>query len=513
MRGYTGQRDVAASSRRTDRPVNDYVRSLLRFWWVIVIGLVVAPAAAIMAVYNVDFSSCPVADRALEAELLGSGTAARHGQRPAAPAHSVTTLQAVAADAEGTPRLLPVTSAPDTATLVQAANLYPSFIESDPVAEIREEHVRRNDGRAAGAGALRGLEPEPVHAVARPGDPADRRRRHAEEGDRPRHAHEHRVHQMDDAEPAAGGDRPRQRITVVPLQTPQAAAAFGGASSTLPVLVFGVVLMAFVALALLFDRMFPRRAKRSAPASRDSARAGADERVTARTTRRRTPWRTPSRQLRAECCRSRSSRAASAFLVAVLPLGGKAALAGGVVFLLAVVIALADTAKPVFTWPNMIAALVLVIWFVPIKLYALPIELPFNLEPYRLFLLALVFALGDADRRAAADGWTRPAGAGAILLLIGVAIVSTIVNFDTLQRDGRRVAGQPRRSTSSASCSSSCSSPRRSTGCRTSIRSCGCSSSARPSSRCSRSTRRAPGTTSSTTSASSCRSSTSRSAR
>jgi hypothetical protein len=55
------------------------------------------------------------------------------------------------------------------------------------------------------------------------------------------------------------GIKPRQRITVVPLQTPKTAATFGGSSSTLPVLVFGVVLMAFVALALFFDRMFPRR--------------------------------------------------------------------------------------------------------------------------------------------------------------------------------------------------------------------------------------------------------------
>ena len=63
----------------------------------------------------------------------------------------------------------------------------------------------------------------------------------------------------------------------------------------------------------------------------------------------------------------------AAFLVAMIPLGEKATLAGGVVFLFAVALALADSAKPVFTWPNVIAALVLLIWFVPIKLYALPI--------------------------------------------------------------------------------------------------------------------------------------------
>ena len=94
-------------------------------------------------------------------------------------------------------------------------------------------------------------------------------------------------------------------------------------------------------------------------------------------------------------------------------------------------LALADSAKPVFTWPNAISALVLVIWFVPIKLYALPIELPFNLEPYRLFLLVLVFAWGIqiVIRRGRLDAAGREV---AILLLIGVAVVSTIVNFDSL---------------------------------------------------------------------------------
>ena len=99
----------------------------------------------------------------------------------------------------------------------------------------------------------------------------------------------------------------------------------------------------------------------------------------------------------------------AAFLVVMLLLGEKGALAGGVVFLIAVAIALADSVKPVFTWPNTIGALVLLIWFVPIKVYALPIALPFKLEAYRLFLLAPRLRLGESSSSDAADGWTRPA--------------------------------------------------------------------------------------------------------
>jgi hypothetical protein len=132
----------------------------------------------------------------------------------------------------------------------------------------------------------------------------------------------------------------------------------------------------------------------------------------------------------------------AAFFVALLPLGQKATLAGGVVFLLATVIAFADSFKPVFTWPNAIATLVIVIWFVPIKLYALPIELPFNLEPYRLYLLLLVFAWGLQiilrRRRLEAAGRGDP-----ILLLIGVAVVSTIVNFDSLRSSAEQSPVNP----------------------------------------------------------------------
>ena len=79
----------------------------------------------------------------------------------------------------------------------------------------------------------------------------------------------------------------------------------------------------------------------------------------------------------------------------------------------------------------MIGALVLLIWFVPIKVYALPISLPFKLEAYRLFLLVLVFAWGIqlVRRRGRLDAAGREV---VVLLLIGIAVVSTIVNFDTL---------------------------------------------------------------------------------
>jgi len=119
-----------------------------------------------------------------------------------------------------------------------------------------------------------------------------------------------------------------------------------------------------------------------------------------------------------------------AFLV-TLPLGSRAAVGGAVVLLLACLLALRETTAPVFTWPIMAASLVLLIWFVPIKTYSLPVDLPFNLEPYRLFLLALMFAwlvgLVGGRSRLTALGQAYP-----LILLTGVLFSTQIVNFDAV---------------------------------------------------------------------------------
>jgi hypothetical protein len=117
-----------------------------------------------------------------------------------------------------------------------------------------------------------------------------------------------------------------------------------------------------------------------------------------------------------------------AFLV-TLPLGPQAAVGGAVVLLLACLLALRDTTAAVFTWPNMAATLILLLWFVPIKTYSLPVDLPFELEPYRLFLLALGFAwlvglLGGRSHLAAHGQ------AYSLILLTGVLFTTQIVNFD-----------------------------------------------------------------------------------
>ncbi|MGH3103693.1 MAG: O-antigen ligase family protein [Gaiellaceae bacterium] len=118
----------------------------------------------------------------------------------------------------------------------------------------------------------------------------------------------------------------------------------------------------------------------------------------------------------------------TAVLFGSLAYGPKSAAGGAVVFLLACALAAREAASPVVTWPNTIVALALVIWFIPIKLYALPVSLPFQLEPYRLFLLVLLFALvvsvATGGKRLGAAGHGKP-----VIVLAVVALATTIVNF------------------------------------------------------------------------------------
>jgi hypothetical protein len=246
--------------------VNDQVRALLRFWWVIVIGLAIAQVAAIMAVYNVDFSSIPPSltqreqpSYTAEGRLLVSS-----GEEPYLR-RAVTNLVQPPATADGPAKPVEVTQAPDTATLVQAANLYPLLIESDEVAKVREDLYGKTEGT---------LRAQAIFAISTPSRfttsdvPVIQLK---SVGDTPQQAID-LVNQTSTAFIRWMTDKQdkrriknAQRITVEPLQSPTQALAFGGSSSVLPVLVFGVVLMAFAALAIFLDRMFPRR--RTSPAA------------------------------------------------------------------------------------------------------------------------------------------------------------------------------------------------------------------------------------------------------
>ena len=83
------------------------------------------------------------------------------------------------------------------------------------------------------------------------------------------------------------------------------------------------------------------------------------------------------------------------------------------------------------TWPSAIAGFALVIWLVPARGYRLPISLPFNLEPYRIVLAALIIFLLLAVHRGRARLEFLGFG-GPLALLAGTATVAALMNYEAL---------------------------------------------------------------------------------
>lgn len=81
-------------------------------------------------------------------------------------------------------------------------------------------------------------------------------------------------------------------------------------------------------------------------------------------------------------------------------------------------------------WPKLVAAMILIILFIPIRRYSLPGQLPFQLEPYRLFVGLLVLGwfaslLVDPRTRVRRTGFEGP-----LLLIVGSAISSVVANHE-----------------------------------------------------------------------------------
>ena len=122
-------------------------------------------------------------------------------------------------------------------------------------------------------------------------------------------------------------------------------------------------------------------------------------------------------------------------LVAGAAAGGNGIAVGAGAFLLATLLAFGETARPIVTWENALLAFIAVLWFVPIKLYRLPVNLPFQLELYRVLLVVLVagFVVSSitSNRQVEAFGASKP-----LFVLAAVALTSQIINANDIEAAG-----------------------------------------------------------------------------
>jgi hypothetical protein len=108
-------------------------------------------------------------------------------------------------------------------------------------------------------------------------------------------------------------------------------------------------------------------------------------------------------------------------------------IAGGALLVLALLVVFR---RLVFAWSTAIVVLVTVIMFVPARRYAIPIPLPFQLEPYRLVLGIVIVALIVALLTKPDFRW-RPVAFGVpITILLVTVLVSFLVNGMDLANAG-----------------------------------------------------------------------------
>ena len=114
------------------------------------------------------------------------------------------------------------------------------------------------------------------------------------------------------------------------------------------------------------------------------------------------------------------------FLVAFGLVSGTLRLGAALAMLLVAIAVLVE--NPVLGWRGLVTGLLLIILFIPIRRYVLPGNLPFQLEPYRLYVILLVGGwflalLADPRVKLTRTGFERPLG-----LLLFAVIASEVTN-------------------------------------------------------------------------------------
>jgi len=251
-----------------------HVRPLVRFWWLLVIGIGVGLIAGVAAVAHISLSAPPKVTYRAKAKYTATEMVLVTSKTNPIVRTSVTgSLHAVKApkvSGKNSQQTTTSTSSPsvvaspappqsDINTLVYDANLYPHLITSDPVLALRLRMF----------GDLRGtVVAKAVNSVTtasgkyKPGNvPIIQLDATAGRPDRAIKLATSTVTAFATwltRNQAASVVPPGQRVLVVALDTPKTAIASGGPRTVITVLVAFAVLAAFIGLAFIFDKIPPR---------------------------------------------------------------------------------------------------------------------------------------------------------------------------------------------------------------------------------------------------------------
>lgn len=228
-----------------------YYRSgapLLRYWWVVVIGAVAAVGVGLLVV---EAKREPI-QYTSSAQMLVTSKEAPYFR------YSVTRQGTRSFGDDQPDQIVVDTGPPDTDTLVQAANLYPLLIKSDPVTRERIERYGRTPGDVDARAVFAVQTPNrftesSVPVIEITGTAADP---------------EDAVNVADQtmtsfvawikAQQQSAGVKEDQRILVEPISSARVVSQTGGPSYAIPILLGAAVFCAFCALTFVLDSLSRR---------------------------------------------------------------------------------------------------------------------------------------------------------------------------------------------------------------------------------------------------------------
>jgi hypothetical protein len=249
---------------------NQYLRALGRFWWLLVLGLGVAAIAAILAVYRVSFSPLGLEKKAQVTYTASSRLLITSEEEPYFR-KEVTQEQTVGGEIQE------YSSPPDIGTLITAANLYPVLIESDEVAQLRDEMAGPLPGAISTRAIYEVNSPSRFELSQIPVIEVFGHAGSAGDAVKITQATVDAFQAYVDRAQDEARLRRSERIVVQEIRQPADVIATGGGSLSLPLMLFVVVSAAFFALAILLDRLFPGGIRLPLPRRLRTAPAAAGE--------------------------------------------------------------------------------------------------------------------------------------------------------------------------------------------------------------------------------------------
>jgi hypothetical protein len=260
--------------------VNAYIRPLLRFWWVLALGLVVALVSGILVTDSVQKLGIPpklksrsTPEYQADAQLVvdsAQGWLFRSNIRVSTPQTPKTTRQCTRPTGSSaqvcklyTIQQPPTVEdhTPNIPLLVRYANVYPSLIESTPFLKYRDKlypDLPKNASMTATAlGATRSG--GRIHESPVPFDVISVTAKTPKAALTVANATLKAFGRWINDQQAASGIAKKDRIVIRPIVAPTKATDITASTTTLAALIAVLVFGLFVALAYMLERAFPRR--------------------------------------------------------------------------------------------------------------------------------------------------------------------------------------------------------------------------------------------------------------